>query len=53
MELGQFLVSVQRHVGDQFVRRRAVLGNELLDQHPVQGHELRPGGAVLQPAQRR
>ena len=56
VELGQLLVAVQRHVGgihveDQFVRRRVVLGDELLHEHAVQCHDLRPGRAVLQPAQ--
>ena len=57
MELGTLLVAVQRHVGGvdvehEFRGCRLVAGDELLDEHTVQCHRLRPRGTALQTTQR-
>ena len=58
MELGMLLVAVQRHVGGidvehQFSRCPLVAGDELIHEHAMQRHRLRPGRPRLQAAQRR
>jgi hypothetical protein len=58
VELGLFLLSVQGNVRGvdvqyQFLRTGSLAGNELLNQYPVQGHDIRPRGPLLQPAQGR
>jgi len=57
VEVRAFLSPMQRHMGGidvqyQLLRRLAVAGNELIEQHPMQGRRVFAGGRCLQPAQR-
>ena len=56
VELREFLLSVQRHIGSvdvehQLGRRHPMCGDELRDQHFVQRPGLGTSGAVLEPAE--
>jgi len=58
VELRAFLIAVQWHIGgidveDQFARHLPLRGDELLDQHLVQGHDIGPCRARFQPREGR